>query len=33
MYFSEVALKTLADGYAALDTRLNKLVEGTSGSS
>lgn len=27
MYFSEVALKTLTDGYAAIDTKLNKRVE------
>lgn len=28
MYFSEAALANLADGYAALDEKLNKLVEG-----
>jgi hypothetical protein len=27
MFFSEAALKNLADGYAGLDARLNKLVE------
>ena len=28
MYFSQEALKNLADGYSALDTKLDKLIEG-----
>ncbi len=28
MYFSEAALKALADGYATMDSKVNKLIEG-----